>query len=113
MTQDTKLQSDLSYFEVRPITYSSVAVQILEKNLQQFALLQGQLLDTAKTMFPWPLLAEASPAKTEPLDQAATQAELEQLRQQVAELSQRLQALERSKKATHWNKSGEGHFKLS
>ncbi len=39
-------------------------------------------------------------------------AELDELRQQVQVLNQKIERLEKNKKANQWNKSGKGHWRL-
>ncbi len=89
----------LKFFEQFTQTYANLMFQSLEWNVEQFKTAIGQVDQLAKAVLP------KSPAPAEP-------DEVKELKKQVELLTERINGLERAKKSSAWNKSGEGYWAM-
>lgn len=87
------------FFEQLSQSYVNLMFQTMDWNLKQFKAVTGQIDKVAKPA----LLQPAAPAQAD---------ELTELKKQVALLTERINSLEKAKKSSAWNKSGEGHWAM-
>lgn len=99
MAQTQSYFVGLKFFEQFTQNYTNLMFQTLDWNFKQFKAVTGQVAEVAKQALPQPI----APAQPD---------ELEALKQQVEVLTQRVNSLEKAKKSSAWNKSGEGHWAL-
>lgn len=86
-------------FEQVTQSYANLMFQSLEWNVKQFKAVVGQVDREAKSTPP----QLSTPAEPD---------EVTELKKQVALLTERINGLERAKKSSGWNKSGEGHWAM-
>lgn len=99
MEQTQTYFAGLKFLEQLTQSYANLAFQTLEWNVKQFRVLVGQVgqeSDVILTQAPTPVQPD----------------EVKELRKQVELLTERISNLEKSKKSSAWNKSGEGHWAL-
>lgn len=89
----------LKFFEQFTQSYANLMFQTIEWNVKQFKAITGQVDTVTKQVLPQPL----GPAQSD---------ELKELKKQVEFLTERVNSLEKSKKSSTWNKSGEGHWAM-
>lgn len=85
-------------FEQVTQSYANLMFQSLEWNVKQFKAVVGQVDKESRAVLPL-----SAPAQTD---------EVKELRKQVELLTERINSLERAKKSSAWNKSGEGHWAM-
>lgn len=96
MEQTQPYFAGLKFFEQFTQSYTNLMFQSLEWNVKQFKAVIGQVDKEAKVMPP-------APAQPD---------EVKELRKQVELLTERINSLERARKSSAWNKSGEGHWAM-
>ncbi|MFN8455033.1 MAG: hypothetical protein U0401_10265 [Anaerolineae bacterium] len=89
----------LKFFERFTLGYAHLIFQTMDWNFRQFKAVTGQVDEAAKQVLPQSL----GPAQSN---------ELTELKKQVEFLTERVNSLEKSKKSSAWNKSGEGHWAM-
>lgn len=89
----------VKFFEQLSQSYTNLMFQMMDWNLKQFKAVIGQMDTVTKQPSPQPL----APAQSD---------ELKELKKQVEILTERINSLEKSKKSSAWNKSGEGHWAM-
>ena len=87
--------------------YTNFMFSIIEQNVKQSETIKVQLNESVKTIIPWAAGVQADE------DSSPEQPnEIEELRQQIEILTQKIARLENSSRSNTWNKSGKGHFKI-
>jgi ubiquinone biosynthesis protein UbiJ len=89
----------LKLFEQFTQSYTSLMFQSLEWNIKQFKSAIGPVDKEVK------LLPPHSPKPAQP-------DEVKELKKQVELLTERINSLEKARKSSAWNKSGEGHWAM-
>lgn len=89
----------LKFFEQFTQSYANLMFQSLEWNVKQFKTVVGQVDREAKSTPPQ-------------LPTSAQPDEVTELKKQVALLTERINGLEKAKKSSAWNKSGEGYWAM-
>lgn len=99
MEQTQPFLVGLKFFEQFTQNYANLMFQTMDWNLRQFKAVAGQIDKVTKPA----LLQPSAPAQSD---------ELRELKKQIELLTERINSLEKSKKSSAWNKSGEGHWAM-
>ena len=100
-------ETGLKVIEQLSKNYTDFMCCIIEQNMKRSEIVQEQLNESVKMIVPWVsgVQAEADP-ECQQLE------EIEDLREQIEVLTQKIARLENSSRSSTWNKSGKGHFKI-
>ncbi|NJN95790.1 MAG: hypothetical protein HC875_17645 [Anaerolineales bacterium] len=98
MEQTQPYLVSFKFFEQFTQSYANLMFQSLEWNVKQFKAVVGQVDKESRAVLPL-----SAPVQTD---------EVKELRKQVELLTERINSLERTKKSSAWNKSGEGYWAM-
>ena len=102
-------QTSFKVIEQLSRNYTNFMYSVIERNMKQSEVVQEQLSKSVKMIVPWAPGVQANTDTDAPCQQAN---EIEELREQVELLTQKIARLENNSKSSSWNRSGKGHFKI-
>ncbi len=102
-------QTSFKVVEQLSRNYTNFMFSMIARNMKQSEVVQERLSESARMMIPW---AARVQTQTEDDLPCQKQEEIEELREQVELLTQKIARLENNSRSNSWNRSGKGHFKL-
>jgi len=102
-------QTSLKVVEQLSRNYTNFMFSIIKQNMKQSEVVQERLGESVRMMAPWTSGVRTQTADDSPCQK---QEEIEELREQVEQLTQKIARLENNSRSNSWNRSGKGHFKL-